>query len=295
MNDSSRTVAKRIAVVVGVVLGINLLVALLAVYLRSPTGPASSSYATTPGGLAAYASLLEEFGYDTERYRRPLGDEPLDPSWTVVLLDPPDVAPEGAEALGDLVERGGRLVAGGEYPAWLTDVVDDPPSWEPNAAEGTDSPGWPGITPSGDGAWSDEGAGTATVGRADASLVVEVREGRGVAVLLADVSPLQNRLLDEGSNAALGIELAGPDDRPVVFVESVHGYGLGSGLAALPARWKWTLAWSTLGALLWLWARAMRLGPPEQKERTLPPARRAYVEALAATLARTERARRGRP
>ncbi|MFN2586676.1 MAG: DUF4350 domain-containing protein [Actinomycetota bacterium] len=279
----------------GVIVAINLVVALLAAYVRTPAGPPSSSYATTPRGLAAYASLLEEFGYDTERYRRPLGDEPLDPSWTVVLLDPPDVPPGGAEALGDFVARGGRLVAGGRSPYWLEDVLADPPQWSGAGAGGTGASPFPGIEPAGEGMWRHEGSGSPVVGRPGASLVVEVREGRGAAILLADASPVQNRLLDAGSNAALGLELAGPEERTVVFVESVHGYGLGTGLAALPARWKWTLAWLGLAALLWLWARAMRLGPPEQRERVLPPPRRAYVEALAATLARTDRARRGNP
>ncbi|HEV2755894.1 MAG TPA: DUF4350 domain-containing protein [Actinomycetota bacterium] len=295
MNPRQRTIAKRIGIVVGAVVVVNLIVALLGVYLRSPAGPPSSSYSTTGRGLAAYASLLEEFGYDTERYRRPLGDEPLDPGWTVVLMDAEDVPQEGAETLARFVHSGGRLVTGGESPTWLDDVLFGPPEWSPSAAEYTDAPGFPGIEPAGEGSWVDEGSGTSIVGRPGASLVVEVQEERGVAVLLADVSPLQNRLLDRGSNAALGLELAGPEERPVVFVESVHGYGLGAGLAALPSRWKWTLGWLGFAALLWLWARAMRLGPPEQKERVLPPPRRAYVDALAATLARTERARRGNP
>ena len=295
MNPSSRTVARRIAIVVGIVVALNLVVALLATYLRTPSGPPSSSYATTGRGLAAYAALLEEFGYETERYRRPLGDEPLDPRWTVVLLDPPGVPFEAARTLGDFVEAGGRLVTGGSSPSWLEHVVAQPPVWVSRDSQYTNAPGFPGIEPAGEGAWFHEGSGTSTVGSPAASLVVEVREGAGTAVLLADVSPLQNRLLDEGSNAALGLELAGPASRPVVFVESVHGYGLGSGLSALPPRWKWTLAWLCVAALLWLWARGMRLGPPELAERVLAPPRRAYVEALAATLARTERARRGNP
>ncbi|MDQ3916097.1 MAG: DUF4350 domain-containing protein [Actinomycetota bacterium] len=293
--SATGSTATRIALVAGAVVVLNLVVALLAAYLRAPGGPPSSSYATTERGLAAYASLLEEFDYEIERYRRPLGDEPLDPDTTVVLLDPPAVPPEGAEALGDFVERGGRLVAGGSSPYWLEDVLAEPPQWQHGTAEFTDAPGFPGIRLAGEGTWLDEGSGSSIVGRPGASLVVELHEGRGVALLLADVSPLQNRMLDEGSNAALGLELAGPGDRAVVFVESVHGYGLGAGLAALPSRWKWTLALLGLSAALWMWARAMRLGPPEQKERVLPPPRRAYVEALAATLARTERARRGKP
>ena len=45
-----------------------------------------------------------------------------------------------------------------------------------------------------------------------------------------------------------------------------------------------------LAAAVWLWARSRRLGPPEDETRPLPPPRRAYVDALAGTLARTGRA-----
>lgn len=287
--------AKPIAIVVGGLVALNLLVLLVATQLRSPTGPRSSSYATSPAGVAAYASLLEEFGYETERYRRPLGDEPLDPSATVVLLDPPSVPSDATTALGEFLEDGGRLVAGGADPLWLERVVADAPAWSPSAPKEFDSPDLGEVVGAAEGAWTDEGAGRAVVGDAGSALVVEVDEGAGTALLLADVSPLQNRLLDQGGNAALGLQLAGPSERPVVFVESVHGYGLGTGLAALPSRWKWTLAGLGLAAAVWLWARAMRLGPPEQRARALPPPRRAYVEALAATLARTDRARRGNP
>jgi hypothetical protein len=288
-------IGQRIALVAGAVVLLNLFVFVLATGLRTPGGPRSSSYATSGPGVAAYASLLEEFGFDVERYRRPLGDEALDPGATVVLLDPPAVPPEGAGALREFVAGGGRLVAGGAAPAWLEDVVPDAPSWAASGGRTFDAPDLPPVETAAEGAWTDEGGGRALVGDPESSLVVEVAEGGGVALLLADVSPLQNRLLDEGGNAALGLRLAGPPERPVVFVESVHGYGLGAGLAALPARARWTLAGLGLAAVVWLWARAMRLGPPEQRARALPPPRRSYVEALAATLARTERARRGSP
>jgi hypothetical protein len=106
-------------------------------------------------------------------------------------------------------------------------------------------------------------------------------------LLLARSSPLQNRLLGRADNAALGLALAGEAGRPVVFVETVHGYGLASGLAAIPDRWLWVLGGLLVAALTWMLARGRRLGPPERERRELPPPRRAYVEALGAALART--------
>ena len=108
--------------------------------------------------------------------------------------------------------------------------------------------------------------------------------GRGRIALLADSSPLQNRLLGEADNAALALALSGRG--PLTFVESVHGYGPARGLAALPARFGWALIGLALAALVFMVARGRRLGPPEPERRDLPPPRRAYVDALAATMAR---------
>jgi hypothetical protein len=112
--------------------------------------------------------------------------------------------------------------------------------------------------------------------------------GQGRVIALADPSPLQNRLLDEADNAALGLNLA-EAGRAVWFLEGPHGYGQGEGLAALPQRWRLTLAGLGLAAAVWLLARSRRLGPPEAESRPLPPPRRAYVDAMAGTLARTKR------
>ena len=116
---------------------------------------------------------------------------------------------------------------------------------------------------------------------ADGPIVVV--EGR--IALVADPSPLQNRLLAEADNAALALALAGPG--PVTFVESVHGYGAETGLAALPDRFQWALILLGLSGLLLIAARWPRLGPAEPPEEPLFPPRREYVDALAATLARS--------
>jgi hypothetical protein len=110
--------------------------------------------------------------------------------------------------------------------------------------------------------------------------------GRGRVLALADASPLQNRLLDRADNAAFALAAAG-DGRPVAFAEAQHGFGQGRGLRALPARWRWALAGGFLAAMVWMWSRGRRLGPPDDIERSDPPARRAYVEAMAGALART--------
>ena len=53
-------------------------------------------------------------------------------------------------------------------------------------------------------------------------------------MLLADTSPLQNRLLGKADNAALALALAATG--PSTFVETVHGYGPHAGSRRCPAR-----------------------------------------------------------
>jgi hypothetical protein len=108
-------------------------------------------------------------------------------------------------------------------------------------------------------------------------------------VFLADASPLQNRLLGSADDAAFGLALADPRNRPVEFLESYHGYGTGTGLSALPLSWKVLLSGLGLAALVYAVARGRRFGPPEPEGRTLAPPRREYVDSLAAVVARSKR------
>lgn len=262
--------------------------------VAAPSGPPSSSYATAPRGLAAYASLLERFGFDITRLRVPVEDASLDEAGTVVLLDAGFVDTSATAALRDFVDEGGTLVTGGRSPSWVDSLVGDPPTWD-NATSseystsGLEAGDVDTVETAGDGRWSDPGEGTVVAGTEDDALAVEVAEGEGRMTLLADASPLQNRLLDHADNAAFGLALAGEAQGPVVFVESIHGYGPPRGLGAFPARWRWAFAGFVGATGLWMWSRGKRLGPAEEAERVPPPPRRAYVEALAATLARARK------
>ena len=103
-------------------------------------------------------------------------------------------------------------------------------------------------------------------------------------MLLAEATPLANAQLARADNAAFGLAIAGAEGRPVAFLETVHGYGEASGLAALPARALWVLAGLALAALALVWSMARRLGPAEDEAVALAPPRRDYVEAVAAGL-----------
>jgi len=230
----------------GAVVALNLALALAVELIPEPGGPRSSSFATAPTGLAAFADLLAAQGRPVTRRREALDDPSLDPRSTVIVLDPTSLRDVEARALRRFVARGGRLVIGGRgTDRALGAILDDPPV---RTARGVVRPrvlapveglasGAP-VRATGAGGWSPTGEALPALGDAGAAVLALAARGRGRVLLLADPSPLQNRLLDREGNAALGLALAGPAGRRVVFAERAHGYEAASGLAALPRHWK---------------------------------------------------------
>lgn len=285
-----------LAVVVGAVVAWNLVALGLDRTAGSPGGPTSSSYATAPGGLAAYADLLERAGHPVTRLREAPAEAGLEPGATLVVLDPGNVSDDDLLALRRFVEVGGTLVLGGPSAASAArGLLEDPPGPPAGGiaearllAPVPEVAGVASVRSAGEASWAAAGEALPVLGSGSRTLAAVATPGEGRLVLLADASPLQNRLLDAADNAAFGLALAGPAGAPVVFVESVHGYGRASGLRAIPTSWRWALAGLLLAGLLFMLARGRRLGPPERETRALPPPRRDYVESLAATLAKTK-------
>jgi Domain of unknown function (DUF4350) len=267
----------------GVALGIVALLVAVNLALRflgtltggTPGGPRSSSYATSPQGAAAFAELLGRAGHPVEQVRDLPHSSPPSTRSTVFLLDPPAVTTRDAQALRQYVRGGGRLVAAGLSRDTMRQLV----SRVPRPAPGRRRTRVQGLELRTDGVsgWRSEG------------FLADRRIGSGRVSLLADSSPLQNRLLGRADNAAFGLALAGPRSRPVAFLESYHGYGAGSGLSALPLVWKLLLGGLGLAALVYMVARGRRFGPPEPEGRDVAPLRREYVDSIAALVARSKR------
>jgi hypothetical protein len=243
--------------VIAVLVVLNLALRLLGTLTGgTPGGPRSSSYATSPQGDAAFADLLGHAGHPVEQVRSLPHRSLPDAGAAVFLLDPPAVRTQDLQALRTFVRDGGRLVVSGLSREAVSELAP--------AASGRRA-------------------------RVQGIEVETRRLGRGSLLLLADSSPLQNRFLGDGNNAAFGLALAGGRTRPVAFLESYHGYGTGSGLSALPLSWKLLLAGLGLAAVVYMIARGRRFGPPEEEGRTLAPPRREYVDSLAAVVARSRR------
>ena len=293
--QSTTPAARGVVVVVGLIATINL--ALFGVEQFTggePGGKASSSYATAPEGVGAYAELLGANGHPVRRILTSPSKRALDPVTTVMVLDPLEMLPEDGQALRSFLNNGGRVVASaGSTTRWLEDLLDNPPT----IGDGTPGtvkplladlfPGVRNVLHDGKAAWESLGGTEAALGDSKQVIATFARVGTGSLVLSADISPLTNNLLDKADNAAFGLALAGEPGRTVQFLETVHGYGESRGLAALPARWRWSLAGLAAAAAVYMASRWRRLGPPEDEARVLPPPRRAYVDALAATLIKT--------
>ena len=262
----------------------------------TPGGPTSSVYATGRDGLAAYDELLVRAGHRVRRVRESASGARLDSGSTAVLLDPGSFSTSDGRALRRFVRRGGRLVAGGADAGWVAKVVPNAPEWAADAvsvAHRLAPLGQLGqvdrVRTAGEGSWTRTASAQPLFGSGGRSVVALATLGRGRAFLLADASPLQNRLLDRADNAALGLAIAGAPARPVVSLERYHGYGRASGLGAIPGRWWFAFGGIAAAALAFMLARGRRLGPPEPEARDLPPPRREYVDSLGGVLARTRR------
>ena len=261
----------------------------------TPGGPTSSSYATASDGAAAFASLLAGAGHEVVRERVTPQRAALDPSDTVVVLDAPFVLPEDASALRRFLLRGGRLIASSSQgSSWLRRVVSRPPDWGARPitvarplVPVSELRGVRRIEPAGTGAWVRAGSSLPVLGDRQGSILDVAAVGRGRALLLADSSPLQNGKLARADNARLASALAGPPARRVLFFENYHGFGPGTGLSAIPARWQLAILLAGIATLVFMLARVRRLGPAEHATRPFAPSRREYVDSLAATLART--------
>jgi hypothetical protein len=285
-----------------IVLGIVVLAVLVALRIAGELtrddvraqGPAGSSYAYGRYGVSAYAALLRRSGHQVVRLRDRPRDLDLDPRFTVVLLWPDVISPDDAAALRRFVRRGGRLVAADQQPgAWFGAVVPDPPTWGEAALGVThvlaplpETAGVRTIARGVSGHFIASGSAVPVVGDATAALAAVERAGAGLAVLLADASPLVNGRLAERDDAAFALDLAGPG-RPVAFVESVHGYGRASGWGALPGRFRGGLVLLGLAGAALVLARGRRLGPAQPQGRALAPARSEYADGLAGALLRT--------
>jgi hypothetical protein len=84
----------------------------------TPSGPGLSSYATTPSGVAAWAELLSRDGHSVRQLRKPVAATKLPANATLVILsNGTELASSDAVPLQHFLNRGGRVILGGQAVA----------------------------------------------------------------------------------------------------------------------------------------------------------------------------------
>ena len=256
----------------------------------------SSSASTGPNGLSGFAKLLKRNGHLVQREGGALDSVRLDTDTTLIVLDMPTLSERESVALARFLRAGGRAVMGGRNPgAWIGVVLGDgAPVWSPvgpkdvtPAAPVPEVEGVARVHTAGEGVWSDPRAILPILGCSGGTVAGVVNVGNGRAVVLADASPLQNRLLAQVDDAAFGLVAVGPAGRPVIFADHGHGASDPSGFAALPLRVRVALGVLVAAIVVAMAARGSRLGPPARSAEGRAARRSDYVDALGGTLART--------
>ena len=301
-----------------VALGIAGLVGALLTIVRTalddppPKGPAGSSYATSAGGVGAFAELATKAGVTVERLTEaPSKAQPR------LYLGAPTIVVLGSELDGEdraavlgAVRSGSRVIADiGPGNQWIADTVrglgwhfgeygkpavsavanflnGGPQRLDVQALGSFEnvSPSEPvriwGVQPGHESLANVEGA----------SIVERLHVGQGEIIALADASMLSNQLLGEKDNAAFALALLGGSKR-VVFAEHGHGYKASVTPSGLPWRAKWFVGGLFFATLCLMWSRSRRNGPPESAERELGPARSDYLHSMVAAIDATNRRR----
>ncbi len=289
-----RRVAIVVAVIVAGILVLNLLAFGLdrAVGGSQPGGANGSSYATAPAGLAAFSTLVAQYGHTVVRFNQPIADATLPPNATVFVLEPSSLTAADSDALLEFVDEGGRLVVGGAAPFYLRNFSDDPPTWSP---EGSTSwteidPSYAGVTTidaAGTGSWSTTGAGHALVDTGGgAALLTEQAVGQGQILFLADASPLENEFLPRPTTPRSRWRWPATRADRSCSRKACTGTARAGASPRSPMRWKIALALVGAGGV---GVRVVARPPlrPARSRRPRPPARARRVRAGAVGQSRT--------
>jgi hypothetical protein len=288
-----------VLVVVAAVIAVDLVSSTFAGVTGNGSGASgpSSSYDSSAAGTEALAQLLNDRGHHVDKLTTSIAISALPLDSAVFILDPTSWTAADTSAVRRDISSGDRVILGGPPPASgvLRSLlgVGQPPVWRTQSAGTTHRTsaatflsGVGSVVAPGPGSYDDPATGPRAplpLLRGPDGTLALVTQGRGNLVLLASSSPLQNQALGRADNAAFALDLVGT--RPVVIDEYDHGFGrAGTGLAGLPASWRWGLGLGLLALVIWVLSAARRFGPPDEPDRITVPPRVRYVDAMATLL-----------
>src|SRR6266481_3748158 len=217
-----------------------LIVALSLISGQDEVSDVPSTYsAQTHGAKAAYL-LLQQDGYNVERWEQPPAQLPANPEHTVLVLASPLRAPaiDDRNALQAYVSKGGKILATGSAAAFYLPRAETEPEPLPASAWKDYPPqqltlltrgGTIKMSPA--AYWKSTSTDFLThyadEGR---PIVVSYKVGRGEVIWWAASTPLSNAAIGKSGDLALLLNSLGePGEVQVLWDEYFHGYGSAAG------------------------------------------------------------------
>lgn len=239
-----------------IVAGVLVLALAIATSVLSPSQQGGrtgypSSYSTSWDGAKAAYLLLEDLGYDIQRWDKSPTELAGEAQNQVLILASPQQPPTSEEtaALRRFLENGGRIVAtgsnaalflpGGDFFAEMDDTQDETkfPAILPSSL----ALGAPEISMAAPIEWHprkmDE---IAVYGNSDTAAVVTYSMGKGTIVWWGSPSPLTNRGIQQPGNLRLLLNsVGGMEDKEILWDEYFHGArtDFSSYIAKTPLPW----------------------------------------------------------
>ena len=230
-----------------------------------------STYSTASNGCKAAFLLLQESGYKTKTWERPLSDLPDGKGKILILAEPSSLTAQDEKAkLEAFLKSGGRVIAAGRdsgYYLPLNEIATEPTGGTASKRRSALTPSpitrvAPEITMSGRSHWKPETGVVGLYGTTEKPVVVEYAVGQGEVLWLAASAPLTNAGIKEpGDMEFLLAAVGSPDQNEVLWDEYVHGYQRSQGTAKSSRLIGWILLQFAILAAAILFAYSRRSGP----------------------------------
>jgi hypothetical protein len=254
----------------GIILPI--IIALALVPQKEDESEIPSSYSAQSHGAKAAFLLLQELGYQAERWESAPGDLPEKAEGTVLVMAMPLRGPtaEDRRALSNYLAHGGQiLITGSSSGLYLPQMqLKDEPfppvqpkEYTPQALTSLTSGGKVSMSPH--AYWKDPSTSVLVhYADNDRPIVVSYKHGKGQVIWWAETGPLTNVRINKSGNLGLFLNSVGPQGKVHVYWdEYFHGTGksLGAYLWSTPLSFA---VWQALAVFLALMITFSRRNGP---------------------------------
>jgi Domain of unknown function (DUF4350) len=229
-----------------------------------------TTYSTGSGGAKAAYLLLQQSGYNVQRWERPMAELP-DASGKVLVIAEPAEAPSRAERerLEKFISDGGHVVATGMFAGIFLPEggsVPDPVAgmtWKKLSARVPTAitRAAPEITLAPQAFWISQKMAVPLYGDGDKVMVVRYPYGKGEVLWWASATPLTNAGLKEPGNMEFFLACLGGRQNQILWDEYIHGYRQSLAASVAHSQVKWLFLQLVILSLAVLLTFSRRGGP----------------------------------